>query len=57
MLLGLPCFAFQPDVAEAINMLRTSRPAMDAYKMQAGKKISPFMSADVLASYEGMQIQ
>ena len=52
-LLGLPCFAFQPDVAEAINMLRTSRPAMDAYKMQAGKKISPFMSADVLASYEG----
>ena len=29
---------------------------MDAYKMQAGKKIPTFMSADILASYEGSTV-
>ena len=52
-LLGLPCFAFQPDVTEAISMLRESRPAMDSYKIQNGKNPSPFYQAATLTKYEG----
>ncbi len=51
-LLGLPCFAFQPDVTEAISMLRESRLAMDAYKTQNGKKSSSFFQTAALTEYE-----
>ena len=51
-LLGLPCFAFQPDVMEAINMLRESKPAMDAYKAQRGKKTWSPSQATTLNNYE-----
>jgi hypothetical protein len=31
-MLGLPCFCFQPDVGEALKLLRTSPGALDVYK-------------------------
>lgn len=36
-LLGLPCFCFQPDVSEALKLLRTCPGALDVYKQPVAK--------------------
>ena len=39
-IMGLPCFAYQPDVNEAIKTLRSKQSSMYAYRMQSSEKIS-----------------
>ena len=37
-ILGLPCFAFQPDLSEALKLLTESPEALDAYKLSVDKR-------------------
>ena len=44
-LLGLPCFCFQPDVSEALKLLRTCPGALGVYKQPAAKMASAAAAA------------
>lgn len=52
-LLGLPCFAFQPDVTEALKMIRESPASMEGYKISGDKRelFSSFKSRSAMTPY------